>query len=116
MSTAYGVGGSHTRVLEAAGDPHDRRRRLPDGVTKFEKFQQCVFDEFGELEQVDRKCAVETFVKYGRQHGIDVITEVLDKGRSVSEVFAAIARGAASERVPRRMSGRERGRSTFGLG
>jgi len=63
------------------------------GVSKFEQFQQCVFDELGELEQVDRKCAVETFLEYGRQHGVDVIAEVLDKGRSVSEVFAAIARG-----------------------
>jgi len=61
---------------------------------KFQKFQQCVFDESGELEQVDRKC-VETFVEYGRQHGVDVIAEVLDKGRSVSEVFAAITQSSA---------------------
>jgi len=82
-------------MVQAAVDRLDRCRRLDDGVSKFEKFQQCVFDESGELEQVDRKCAVETFVKYGRQHGVDVIAEVLDKGRSVSEVFAAIAQSSA---------------------
>ena len=84
-------------MLETAGneqDERDERRRLHDGVNNFERFRQRVFDELGELEQVDRKCAVETFVEYGRQHGVDVIAEVLDKGRSVSEVFVAIARGA----------------------
>ena len=89
MSTAYGDAGSHTSVLETAG------RRLHDGVSNFEKFRQLVFDELDELEQVDRQHAVESLVEYGRQHGIDVITEVVDKGRSISEVFLAMAQGEA---------------------
>jgi len=63
--------------------------------SNFEKFQQRVFEELDELEELDRQHAVESFVEYGRQHGIDVIAEVLDKGRSVSEVFAAIAQSKA---------------------
>jgi len=64
-------------------------------VSTFERFRQRVFEELDELEQLDRQHAVESFVEYGRQHGVDVIAEVLDKGMSVSEVFAAIAQGAA---------------------
>jgi len=64
-------------------------------VSNFERFRQRVFEELDELEQLDRQLAVESFVEYGRQHGIDMIAEVLDKGRSVSEVFAAITQGAA---------------------
>jgi len=62
-------------------------------VSSFERFRQRVFEELDELEQIDRQHAAESFVEYGRQHGIDVITEVVDKGRSVSELFAAIAQG-----------------------
>jgi hypothetical protein len=62
-------------------------------VSNFERFRRRVFDELGELEQADRKCAVKAFVEHGLQHGADVIAEVLDKGRWVSEVFAALARG-----------------------
>ena len=85
-------------MLEAAGnerDERDKRRILHDGVSNFERFRQRVFEELDELEQLDRQHAVESFVEYGRQHGIDVISEVLDKGRSVSEVFAAIAQSTA---------------------
>jgi len=85
-------------VLEAAAneqDERDERRRLHDGVSNFERFQKRVFEELDELEQLDRQQAAESFVEYGRQHGIDVITEVVDKGRSVSEVFADIKQGAA---------------------
>jgi hypothetical protein len=64
-------------------------------VSNFERFRQRVFEELDELEQLDRQQAVESFVEYGRQHGIDMIAEVLDKGRSVSEVFAAMTQGAA---------------------
>ena len=60
-------------------------------ASKFERFQQRVFEELDELEELDRKHAVESFVEYGRQHGIDVIAEVLDKGRKISEVFVAMA-------------------------
>jgi len=62
-------------------------------VSNFERFQQRVFEELDELEQLDCQLAVESFVEYGRQHGIDMVAEVVDKGRSVSEVFAAIAQG-----------------------
>ena len=51
-----------------------------------------MFEELDELEQIDRQQAVESFVEYGRQHGVDVIAEVVDRGRSVTEVFAAIVR------------------------
>jgi len=54
-----------------------------------------VFEELDELEQIDRQHAVESFVEYGRQHGIDVIAEVVDRGRSISEVFLAMAQGEA---------------------
>ena len=64
-------------------------------MSNFERFRQRVFEELDELEQLDRQQAVESFVEYGRQHGIDMIAEVLDKGRSVSEVFAAMTQGAA---------------------
>jgi hypothetical protein len=64
-------------------------------VSNFERFRQRVFEELDELEQLDRQQAVESFVEYGRQHGIDMIAEVLDKGRSMSEIFAAITQGVA---------------------
>ena len=64
-------------------------------MNNFERFRQRVFDELNELEQPDRQHAVESFVEYGRQHGIDVIAEVLDKGKSISEVFVAIAQSTA---------------------
>jgi len=94
----HGDAGSQTTVLKAAGnqqDERDERRRLHDGVSNFERFRQRVFEELDELEQVDRQHAIESFVEYGRQHGIDVITEVVDKGRSISEVFLAMAQGEA---------------------
>ena len=62
-------------------------------ASNFEAFQRRVFDELDELEQVDRQYAVKSFVEYGRQHGVDVIAEVLEKGRSISEVFLAMAQG-----------------------
>ena len=58
-----------------------------------EAFWQQVFDE---LDELDRQQAVKTFVEYGRQHGIDVIAEVVDKGRSISEVFLTMAQSAKS--------------------
>ena len=65
-------------------------------ANNFEAFSQHVFDELDELEELDRQKAVKTFVEYGRQHGIDVIAEVVDKGRSVSEVFLSMAQSAKS--------------------
>lgn len=59
-----------------------------------EAFWQRVFDELDELQELDRQQAIKTFVEYGRQHGIDVIEEVVDKGRSISEVFLTMAQSA----------------------
>ena len=82
---------------KSCGERARRTRRVGDldGVSNFERFRQRVFEELDELEQIDRQHAAESFVEYGRQHGVDVITEVVDKGRSVTDVFAAIAKDAA---------------------
>lgn len=64
-------------------------------ASDFDAFQRRVFDELDELEQVDRQYAVKCFVEYGRRHGVDVIAEVLDKGRSISEVFLGMTQSGA---------------------
>lgn len=69
-------------------------REVVVAANNVEAFLQHVFDELDELEELDRQKAVKTFAEYGRQHGIDVIPEVVDKGRSISEVFLTIAQNA----------------------
>jgi hypothetical protein len=56
----------------------------------FARFQRRVFDELESLEQSDRKRIVEDFVLAGRQVGIDVAAEMLEHGRSASELFDSI--------------------------
>jgi hypothetical protein len=58
--------------------------------TDYEKFQHQVFDQLDELEGAERERTVVRFVELGRQCGIDVVAEVLDKRKSAAEVFAAI--------------------------
>ena len=54
----------------------------------YEKFQQRVFDELTELEQVERQRIIMDIVRAGKRCGIDVIAEIVDKHRPVSEVIA----------------------------
>ena len=61
----------------------------------YEKFQQQIFDELDELEQAGRERLVASFVEIGRRAGIDVVSEILDKGKSVPEVFDAVQKAFA---------------------
>lgn len=56
----------------------------------FEEFRRRVFDELDILERADRQRIVQDFVEAGKRVGIDVVTELLDRGKSASEVFDAI--------------------------
>jgi hypothetical protein len=61
--------------------------------TDYEKFQQQVFDELEELAHAERGRIIADFVEIGHRAGIDVLTEILDNHKSVSEVFDAIKNG-----------------------
>jgi t-SNARE complex subunit (syntaxin) len=56
----------------------------------FERFQQGIFDELDELERQDVRRSVDNFVELGRRFRIDVVAEILDKGKTASEVFDTI--------------------------
>ena len=56
----------------------------------FERFQQAVCHELDKLGKAGRQHSTHSFVELGRAYGIDVIAEVLDKGKSISEIFAMI--------------------------
>jgi len=56
----------------------------------YEKFQDNMFAEIEALERGQRRWAVEQFVEIGKSVGIDVISEILDRGRSASDVFRDI--------------------------
>lgn len=58
-----------------------------------ERFYQRMYDELDELERKDRQRLVELFVELGRRVHIDVVAEILDKGKSTSEVLEAIHKG-----------------------
>lgn len=58
--------------------------------TEYEKFQQCIFDEIEGLGQVEREHIIASFIEIGQRAHVDVVTEILDKGKSVPEVFQAI--------------------------
>jgi hypothetical protein len=58
----------------------------------YEKFQQRVFDELTELEQFERQRIIMDIVRAGKRCGIDVIAEIVDKQRPVSEVIAELKR------------------------
>lgn len=59
----------------------------------YEKFQQQIFDELDELEQAGRA----SFFEVGRRAGIDVVSEILDKGKYL-RVFAAVEKAFAKRR------------------
>ena len=56
----------------------------------YEDFQQRIFDQLRELEEAEHQGIVIRFVERGKRCGVDVMTEILDKRKSVDEVFAAI--------------------------
>lgn len=56
----------------------------------YEKFQDNMFAEIEALERGQRRWAVEQFVEIGKSVGIDVISEILDRGRSASDIFRDI--------------------------
>jgi hypothetical protein len=58
----------------------------------YEKFQQNVFDELADLEHADQQRILVDFVQAGKQCGIDVIAEIVDKQRPASEVLAEVKR------------------------
>ena len=58
----------------------------------YEKFQQRVFDELAELEYADQQRILVGMVLAGERYGIDVIAEIVDKHRPVSEVIAELKR------------------------
>lgn len=67
---------------------------------EYEKFQEQMFDQLDELEILGKQRTIEYFVKAGQQFGIDVIAEIVDKKRSVSEVVAEIRRREEQAKVP----------------
>ena len=80
--------------------------------TGYEKFQQQAFDELDELEEAERDRTVSRFVELGKQCGVDVAAEILDKRKSVAEVFAAIdEKRSNSKRVTADLNGSRSGRS-----
>jgi hypothetical protein len=56
----------------------------------YEKFQELTFDHLDDLEVLGKQRTIEDFVKAGQKFGIDVIAEIVDKKKSVSEVVAEI--------------------------
>jgi len=58
--------------------------------SNYERFQQQMFDQLDDLEQADQQRMIEDFIMAGRRCGIDVIAEIVDKGRSPSEVVAEV--------------------------
>ena len=61
-------------------------------LSEFERFQQRVFDELDELERTHREKVVNDFVELGTRFRVDVVSEILDRGKSVPEVFETISR------------------------
>lgn len=63
--------------------------------SEYEKFQDRIFAEIEGLERGEREHLVESFVEIGQRANIDVVSEILDKGTPVTEVFAAILKALA---------------------
>ena len=83
------------RGVPASGTHLHMCRRGHLTRSDYEKFQQQIFDELDELEQAGRERLVASFVEIGRRAGIDVVSEILDKGKSVPEVFDAVQKAFA---------------------
>jgi hypothetical protein len=58
--------------------------------SEYQRFQARVFDELDDLEQAQQRRVAEELVRAGQNVGIDVIAEVLDRGKSVRNVLDAI--------------------------
>jgi hypothetical protein len=58
-----------------------------------EKFQQQIFDELAKLKQSDRILIAGDLIAIGNRAGVDVVVEVLDKGKTLAEVLDAIKFG-----------------------
>lgn len=65
--------------------------------SEYEKFQQRIFDQLDDLELAYRERVVADFVERGAWVGIDVIAEILDKGKPASEVLKAIGEREKSQ-------------------
>jgi hypothetical protein len=63
-----------------------------NSVNEFERFHQGIFDQLEELERVHRQRIVSQFVELGSRFRVNVIAEILDNGKTASEVFDAINR------------------------
>ena len=59
-------------------------------LSECEKFHQQIFDQLEDLKEREKDGIVARFVKAGERYGVDVVAEILDKGKSVEEVFAAM--------------------------
>jgi hypothetical protein len=66
-------------------------------TSRYEQFQQRIFDQLDELELENRQRSVEQFVALGKKSGIDVISEILDKGKSAGEVLDLIKQAEQQE-------------------
>jgi len=55
--------------------------------SQYEKFQQAILDQ---MEAAERHELLKRFVKLCRQHGIDVISEMVGKGRTFEQVVAML--------------------------
>jgi hypothetical protein len=64
----------------------------------FERRLQRVSSELSELAQADHQVPVDSLVALGRHYGIDVVAEILHKGKSVSAVLSMIAEKKRSSR------------------
>jgi uncharacterized protein (DUF488 family) len=58
----------------------------------YDKFQQRIFDEMAELEEAEYQRLLVDFIQAGKMCGIDVIAEIAEKNRPVSEVVAEVRR------------------------
>jgi spore coat polysaccharide biosynthesis protein SpsF (cytidylyltransferase family) len=66
----------------------------------YEKFQELTFDHLDDLEVLGKQRTIEDFVRAGQKFGIDVIAEIVDKKRSVSEVVAQIRQKEVEAKPP----------------
>jgi len=66
----------------------------------YEKFQAKIFDEIEVLESRQKQWVVQQFVDIGKSVGIDVISEILDRGRSASDVFRDIEEKQKARKQP----------------
>lgn len=66
--------------------------------SNYEKFQVKIFDEITDMESQNRQWLAQQFVDMGKSAGIDVIAEVLDRGRSSLDVLKEIQQRQSEER------------------